>query len=452
MLTSQMGVLMSQNENNKIVEPSILSGFMELLPEDQIIFNGMLDTIKNTFESYGFIPIDTPVIEKSEVLLAKSGGDTAKQVYRFTKGDSDLSLRFDLTVPLARFVAQHYGDLTFPFRRYHIGKVYRGERPQKGRFREFYQCDIDIVGNESLSVINDAEIVSVIHSTFDKLGLDDFTIMINNRKLLNGFFNYCGVSDSVEVLRIVDKLDKIGQENVKKEIIEIGIENEIADKILELTNLSGDPEDVITSLNNMNIDNDEFKVGLNELSTVWSYIKAFGLNSSCIEINLKIARGLDYYTGTVYETVLRNHRELGSVCSGGRYDDLASNYTKKRLPGVGISIGLSRLFYQLREANVIKRTGVCTTTEILFIPMGNTSAYAISTANYFRQMGLNTEVYLNEGKLSKKLNYANKLGIPYVAIIGEEEQNSNSVCIKDMKTGDQAVYNKDDAIKFIKVR
>lgn len=452
MLTSQMGVHMSQNESNRIVEPSILSGFMELLPEDQIIFNNMLDTIKNTFESYGFIPIDTPVIEKSEVLLAKSGGDTAKQVYRFTKGDSDLSLRFDLTVPLARFVAQHYGELIFPFRRYHIGKVYRGERPQKGRFREFYQCDIDIVGNESLSVINDAEIVSVIHSTFNKLGLDDFTIMINNRKLLNGFFENCGINDGIEALRIVDKLDKIGEENVKKELVELGVVNEIAERILELTNLSGDPEEVIRSLNSMNIENEEFMAGLNEISTVWSYIKAFGLDSSNIEINLKIARGLDYYTGTVYETVLKNHRELGSVCSGGRYDDLASNYTKKRLPGVGISIGLSRLFYQLREANVIKRTGVCTTTEILFIPMGNTSAYAITVANQYRQAGLNTEVYLNDGKLSKKLNYANKLGIPFVAIIGEEEQNSNSVCIKDMRTGEQTVYEKDEALKLIKDR
>ena len=440
----------NQNENVAVVTPSILSGFLELLPEDQIIFNNMLDTIKNTFESFGFIPVDTPVIEKAEVLLAKSGGDTEKQVYRFNKGDNDLALRFDLTVPLARFVAQHYGVLTFPFRRYHIGKVYRGERPQKGRFREFYQCDIDIVGNERLSVINDAEIVSIIHSTFKKLGLDDFTIMINNRKLLNGFFNYCGIEDSVEVLRIVDKLDKIGRDNVKKELIEIGVSENTAEEILELSNLSGDPDEVISALKKMDIDNPEFVLGLEELDTVWSYIKAFGLDGSEIEINLKIARGLDYYTGTVYETILNNHKELGSVCSGGRYDDLASNYTKKKLPGVGISIGLSRLFYQLREADVIRRTGAQTPTKMLFVPMGNTMAYAIKTANFVRQKGVNTEVYLNDGKLSKKLNYANKLGIPYVAIIGENEQESNTVCIKDMESGDQSVYTMEELLIFMK--
>ncbi|NLN03791.1 MAG: histidine--tRNA ligase [Clostridiaceae bacterium] len=440
---------MNQN-NDTIVKPSILSGFLELLPEDQIVFNNMLDTIRSTFESYGFIPIDTPVIEKAEVLLAKSGGETEKQVYRFNKGDNDLALRFDLTVPLARFVAQHYGVLTFPFRRYHIGKVYRGERPQKGRFREFYQCDIDIVGDEKLSVVNDAEIVSVIHSTFKKLGLDDFTIMINNRKLLNGFFKHYGIKDNVEVLRIIDKLDKIGSDNVKKELVEIGISENVADDILEFTNLCGDPDNVLTALKNMSMENDEFPSGLEELETVWSYIKAFGLDSSEIEINLKIARGLDYYTGTVYETVLNHHKELGSVCSGGRYDDLASNYTKKKLPGVGISIGLSRLFYQLREANVISVSGVKTPTRILFVPLGDTSAYAIKTANYIRQMGVNTEVYLNEGKLAKKLNYANKLGIPYVAIIGEDEVRNNMVCIKDMNSGEQSVYTIDELTEFVK--
>lgn len=440
---------MNQNKDT-IVKPSILSGFLELLPEDQIIFNNMLDTIRSTFESYGFIPIDTPVIEKTEVLLAKSGGETEKQVYRFTKGDNDLALRFDLTVPLARFVAQHYGVLTFPFRRYHIGKVYRGERPQKGRFREFYQCDIDIVGDEKLSVINDAEIVSVIHSTFKKLGLDEFTIMINNRKLLNGFFMHYGIKDNVEVLRIIDKLDKIGADNVRKELVASGISENVADEILEFTNLCGDPDDVISALRQIDIDNDDFVSGLEELETVWSYIKAFGLDSSEIEINLKIARGLDYYTGTVYETILNHHKELGSVCSGGRYDNLASNYTKKKLPGVGISIGLSRLFYQLREANVISVSGVKTTTKVLFVPLGDTSAYAIKTANYIRRKGVNTEVYLNDGKLAKKLNYANKLGIPYVAIIGEDEVKKNTVCIKDMNSGEQSVYTIDELTEFVK--
>lgn len=431
----------SDNEKRTIVEPSILAGFVELLPKEQLLFNSMKDTIRNTFESYGFIPLDTPVLEKSEVLLAKSGGDTAKQVYRFNKGDTDMALRFDLTVPLARYVAQHYGELTFPFRRYHIGKVYRGEKPQKGRFREFYQCDIDIIGNGSLNVINDAEIVSIIHSTFMALNLGDFVIMINNRKLLNGFFRAWNVTDPVEVLRIVDKLDKIGPDAVKKELLEIGNSEDAVNAIIELTSIGGSYNDILAKLGEMNIEDELFKTGMDELRAVCEHIKSFGIPEERFTINLKIARGLDYYTGTVYETYLKDYPQLGSICSGGRYDELASNYTKQSLPGVGISIGLSRLFYQLSVAGILKDEGRMTPSEILFVPMSGAVGYTIERAAEFRRAGIPCETYLNEGKMGKKFGYADKLGIPYVAVIGEDEANDNAYTLKNMKTGEQVTLH-----------
>ncbi len=436
-------------EKQHIVEPSILSGFLELLPEDQVLFNQMLDTIRHTFESYGFIPVDTPVIEKAEVLLAKSGGDTAKQVYRFQKGDNDLALRFDLTVPLARYVAQHYSELTFPFRRYHIGKVYRGERPQKGRFREFYQCDIDIIGNGSLSVINDAEIVSVIYSTFEALGFGDFTIMINNRKLLNGFFSWLSVADPLEVLRIVDKLDKVGGSAVRQELLEHSLSEDAADAVLRLVALSGSPEAILRELRGWPVEHPDYRAGLEELDSVCRNIAFLGVPLECFQINLKIARGLDYYTGTVYETVLNDYPGLGSICSGGRYDELASNYTKQSLPGVGISIGLSRLFYQLREAGILTGGGKSTPTELLLIPMQETVGYSLTLASFFRRAGVRAEVYLNEGKMAKKFHYANKLGIPYVAVMGETEQTASSVTLKDMKDGWQRELSPEEAIRLI---
>lgn len=445
---------MSEKQNNqrKIVEPSILSGFMELLPKEQMVLTRMTDTIKKTFESYGFIPLDTPVLEKSEVLLAKSGGETAKQVYRFNKGDSDIAMRFDLTVPLARYVAQHYGELTFPFRRYHIGKVYRGEKPQKGRFREFYQCDIDIIGNGSLGIVNDAEIVSVIFSTFKALNIGAFKIMINNRKLLNGYFDYLNIENTVETLRIVDKIDKIGRDNVKKELIkEVGISEETAEAVLEFLDNSGNVSDIIAKLKTYETDNEKFCQGLSELEAVCENIKALGVDEEYFTVNLKIARGLDYYTGTVYETLLCDYPQLGSICSGGRYDELASNYTKQSLPGVGISIGLSRLFYQLNEVGAIQYDNRCTPTEILFIPMNDTVTYTLEKATEFRNAGYSVEVYMNEGKVAKKLTYANKLGIPYAAIIGEDEMNSGVFKIKDMTSGEQfEVSSLEDAAKIIK--
>ena len=428
----------SENEKRNIVEPTILSGFMELLPKEQMLFNRMVDTIRSVYESFGFIPVDTPVIEKAEVLLAKSGGDTAKQVYRFNKGEHDLALRFDLTVPLARFVAQHYGELNFPFRRYHIGKVYRGEKPQKGRFREFYQCDIDIIGNGSLSIINDAEIVSVIYNTFKALGFGDFTIMINNRKLLGGFFESLGISDATEVLRIVDKIDKAGEDYVRAELLKNGAGDEACESILKLVKLFGEPMDIVNELKTWTIENEKFAAGLEELETVCKCIKALGVPSECFRLNLKIARGLDYYTGTVYETFLNDYPELGSVCSGGRYDELASNYTKQSLPGVGISIGLSRLFYQLNAAGIISDDGRATPTDILVVPMDDTVEYALSVASDFRNRGISAEVYLNGGKMGKKLNYANKLGIPYVAVAGESELRNGTVMLKNMQTGEQS--------------
>lgn len=434
---------------NQIVKPSILPGFVEWLPADQIAFNKMMDTIRKNYEKYGFIPVDTPVIEKSEVLLAKGGGDTEKQIYRFTKGDSDLSLRFDLTVPLARFVAQHMSEINFPFRRYQIGKVYRGERNQKGRFREFYQCDIDIIGNGKLSIINDAEIPSIIYSTFTDLGFDSFTIHINNRKILNGFFDSLGVENKIETLRIVDKLDKIGMENVKSELKDLGLAEEAAKRIEEFININGSNEEILEGLKKLNIENEEFTLGLEELSKVVYYIRQFGVPDKNFIIDLKIARGLDYYTGTVYETILNDYKSIGSVCSGGRYDNLAGYYTNQKLPGVGISIGLSRLFYQLKEAGFFKDGTAGTLTKVLVLPMDENAAYSIGVSNELKKAGIITEVYFENGKFAKKLNYANKLGIPYVIIIGSDEISSGLLTLKDMSTGEQFKFTTEKIIKKI---
>lgn len=422
----------------QVVTPSILPGFMELLPADQMVFNQMLETIKRTYETYGFIPLDTPMIEKSEVLLAKSGGETAKQVYRFNKGDNDLALRFDLTVPLARYVSQHFGELTFPFKRYHIGKVFRGEKPQKGRFREFYQCDIDIIGFESLSVINDAEILSVIYSTFKALGFDDFTIRLNNRKILNGFFESLDITDKAEVLRIIDKMEKIGQAAVLDELKSIGLSDGDADSVVKFVGIKGSCREIIENLRRLEVSNDMFSEGIDELELVINYIDAFKVPSGNYAVDLTIARGLDYYTGTIYETILNQYPSIGSVCSGGRYDNLAQNYTTKKLPGVGISIGLSRLYYQLREAGVLRESRKATPSQILIIPMKETMPQALELATKVREAGIAAEIYFNEGKIGKKFSYADKLGIPYAVVVGEDEVNTGIYKLKNMATGDQA--------------
>ncbi|MBU3091922.1 histidine--tRNA ligase [Clostridium sp. CF011] len=436
---------------NEIVKPSILPGFMELLPADQIQFNKLADTIRETYESFGFMPIDTPVIEKSEILLAKGGGETEKQIYRFLKGSNDLSLRFDLTVPLARYVAQNFSSLTFPFRRYQIGKVYRGERNQKGRFREFYQCDIDIVGSNSLSILNDAEIPSIIYSIFNNLGFKNFTIKINNRKLLNGFFESLEIQYKSEVLKTIDKIDKIGVTTATEELLNSGLSKEVVEKILEFINISGSNDDILLLLKNLNISNSNFKDGVCELSTVTKYIKLFGVPDDNFKIDLKISRGLDYYTGTVYETFLNEYPSIGSVCSGGRYDDLAGYYTKQKLPGVGISIGLTRLFYQLNEVGFFKNSTTSSITKALVIPLDNNIDYGISLANALRDKGVITEIYLEDTKLVKKLGYANKLNIPFVLLIGETEAQNKTVTIKNMLTGEQITSDFDGAHKIVNI-
>ena len=431
--------------DKQIVKPSILPGFMELLPSDQILFNKMLDTIRNNYEKYGFIPIDTPVIEKSEILLAKGGGETEKQIYRFNKGDSDLSLRFDLTVPLARYVAQHFSDLNFPFRRYQISKVFRGERNQKGRFREFYQCDIDIIGNGKLSIINDAEIPTIIYSTFKDLGFDSFTIHINNRKILNGFYDALNIENKIEVLRTVDKLDKIGFEAVKEQLFKLEIEEKAIENILSFIKIDGSNEEILEALLELRIPNAIFQEGVDELAKVVHYIDCFEVPSKNYKIDLKVARGLDYYTGTIYETILDDYPEIGSVCSGGRYDNLSEYYTNQKLPGVGISIGLTRLFYQLREANIIS-SKASSLTELLIVPLDTDIDFSIKLASTLRANNIITEVYFDDAKMVKKLNYSDKLGIPFVIFMGSEEVTTNILTLKDMKSGEQFKLTLDEIL------
>lgn len=434
----------------KQVTPKIMSGFMELLPEDQILFNKMVDTIRNTYESFGFLPLDTPVLEYSDVLLAKAGGETEKQIYRFKKGENDISLRFDLTVPLARYASQRYNDLVFPFKRYQIGKVYRGERPQKGRFREFYQCDIDIIG-ENLDIVYDAEIPTIIYNVFKKLDFGKFTIRINNRKLLNGFFESLNLQTKAsDVLRIIDKLEKIGVEGVKEELKEISIGDEQIEKILKFISINGSNKEKIKALESLNIDNELFNVGLEELKDVIDKVIAFGLEEPYYIIDLTIARGLDYYTGTVYETKLDDYPSLGSICSGGRYDNLTCYYTDKSLKGVGISIGLTRLFYQLKEAGIIK-SNKKTLAKVLIVPFSKENMnYALKASTVLRKENIICDVYYEEKGLKQKLKYANRLGIPYVCLIGEDEEKEEKVTLKNMETGEQNKVSVEEMINILK--
>ena len=431
------------------VIPRTLPGFMELKPNEQILFNQIKEKIEESYKRFGFLPLDTPILELSEVLLAKAGGETEKQIYRFTRGD-DLAMRFDLTVPLAKYVSKNYGELQFPFRRYQIGKVYRGERPQKGRFREFYQADIDIIGDGELSIMNDAEIPSIIYTTFKSLGFDDFTIRINNRKILNGLFEYLNIVElSTEIMRIIDKLEKIGKENVKLELLKLNIEEENVVKILEFISISGNNEEKIEALERLNIKNEVFEKGLFELKEVVKYIRLFGVPEENFSIDLTIARGLDYYTGTVYETFLDNYMEIGSVCSGGRYDNLAENYTDKSLPGVGIAIGVTRLFDQLNDLKLIK-TEKESISDVLVISTSDDVSECLPIANTFRKEGINTEVYMNDKKMKAKFKYADKLKIPYVAIIGEDELKENKVSLKNLVTGKQDTINIQEAVEILK--
>lgn len=434
---------------NKI-EPRTLSGFMELMPNEQILFEQIKEKIEKTYQKFGFLPLDTPILELSEVLLAKAGGETEKQIYRFEKGDTDISMRFDLTVPLAKYVAKNYGNLSFPFRRYQIGKVYRGERTQKGRFREFYQCDIDIIGDGELSIINDAELPSVIYTVFKKLGFDDFTIRINNRKILNGLFESLNQKgNSVEILRIIDKIDKIGKEAVIEELEKIEVDEESISKIMAFIGIEGATDEKLQKLKELDIQNEMFETGLDELTQVVKYVRAFGIPENNFKVDLTIARGLDYYTGTVYETFLNEYRELGSVCSGGRYENLAEYYTDKKLPGVGISIGLTRLFYKLNELQIInaKKKSI---SKVLIVPMLENMSIPIRIANELRKNGINTEIFLNNKKLKAKMKYADKLEIPNVIVIGEDEVNTGIVKIKNMITGNEQESKIENIVDYFK--
>ena len=434
------------------VEPRTLPGFMELLPSEQIQFNGMIDKIRKSYEKFGFLPIDTPIIESSEVLLAKAGGETEKQIYRFNKGENDLSLRFDLTVPLAKYVCEYYNDITFPFKRYQIGKVYRGERPQKGRYREFYQCDIDIIGDEDLSIINDAEMPSVIYTTIKELGFEDFTIRINNRKLLNGLFAELELKEeSVEIMRIIDKLEKIGKDNVIKCLEDLNVENDKIEKILAFIGIDGNTDDKIKALENLNFNNELFLEGLKELKEVVKYIRLFGVPDTHFKVDLTIARGLDYYTGTVYETFLNDYREIGSVCSGGRYDNLAGFYTDRKMPGVGVSIGLTRLFYKLSELNILKEEQKFI-SKVLVVSMTENLDKALEVGEKLRNAGINTDVYLENKKIKAKFKYADKLQIPFVAVIGEEEEKNGTVSLKNMETGEQKEIKVEELINKIEIQ
>ena len=433
----------------KKVEPRTLPGFMELLPTDQIMFNEIKEKIQKSYEKFGFLPLDTPVIESSEVLLAKAGGETEKQVYRFTKGESDLSLRFDLTVPLAKYVSEYYNELSFPFRRYQIGKVYRGEKAQAGRFREFYQCDIDIIGDETLSIINDAEIPSIIYETFKTLGFNKFTICINNRKILNGLFEELNLQEkSTDVLRIIDKIEKIGEDKVKEELSKIEIIDSSIDTIINFIKIQGNKQEKIEKLEKLQIKSETFKLGVEELKTVLNGIKTFGVPEENYEVDLSIARGLDYYTGTVYETFIDGYKNLGSVCSGGRYENLADYYTERKLPGVGVSIGLSRFFYQLNKAGLLSNEKN-TIAKVLVVSMDEDISKAIEVATILRTNNINTQIYTENKKIKAKFKYADKLKIPYVIILGEDEIKTNTVTLKNMETGEQQTIKIEDAINII---
>ncbi len=433
----------------KKVQPRTLPGFMELLPNEQIVFNDIKEKIQKSYERFGFLPLDTPIIEDAEVLLAKAGGETEKQIYRFNKGENDLALRFDLTVPLAKYVSEYYGELSFPFKRYQIGKVYRGEKAQAGRYREFYQCDVDIIGDGELSIIHDAEIPSIIYTTFKELGFEKFTIHINNRKILNGIFDEIGSTDkSTDILRIIDKIEKIGAEKVQEELTELGIAKNEIETIMNFIKISGTNTEKIETLRQLGIKSEIFNTGLNELEQVTKLIKVCGVPEKNFEIDLTIARGLDYYTGTVYETFLDDYKKLGSVCSGGRYENLAEYYTDKRLPGVGISIGLTRFFYQARKEGLIKseKTSI---SKVLVLPMTDNLEKCMEIASKLRNAKINTEIYLEDKKIKSKFKYADKLNIPFAVVIGDDEIANDKVTLKNMTTGEQETLPIEEVINRI---
>lgn len=432
-----------------LVNPSILPGFMELLPEEQKVFNRIKNTIENNFIKYGFINIDTPLIEKEEILLSKGGGETSKQIYRIDKEKTPQALRFDLTVSLARYVSMHFNELVFPFKRYQIGKVYRGERNQKGRYREFYQCDIDIVGNNSLSIYNDAQMPLVIYKIFEDLGFKDITFKTNNRKLLNGFLQSINVEDSEGVLRTIDKLAKIGKEKTFIELEKLDINKYSIEKIFDFIEEEKNNEETLSKLDSLNIDNELFVEGLGELKEVYKFMKLFGIPEENIKLDLTITRGLDYYTGTVFETFLDEYENIGSVCSGGRYDDLANNFTNNKYPGVGLSIGLTRLFYQFNEVGLLDEEKEIDDT-IVVIPMNDDVLdYSIKVVNKLRENNIKSDIYLESGKMKKKFTYADRKNVNFGIIIGETEKESNQIAVRDFITGNQELVDFDDMIVYL---
>ena len=432
-------------------KPRTLSGFMELLPARQAQFERMAELLRRSYSLYGFTPLDTPIIEASEVLLAKAGGETEKQIYRFTKGDSDLSLRFDLTVPLAKYVALHYADLSFPFRRFQIGKVYRGERAQRGRFREFYQADIDVIGDGKLDIVNEAEIPAIIYQTFTSLGLKRFQIRVNNRKILNGFYQLIHWDHRAgDIMRVVDKLPKIGAEKVGLMLYdELGMDQDAVDEVLKFISIQGSNQEVLSALEEYRGQNETFDQGLDELNTVVKYLSAFGVPEDHFAVDLTIARGLDYYTGTVYETFMTDHPEIGSICSGGRYDNLAEYYTDKQLPGVGISIGLTRLFYVLEEQGYLNDQLNTAPADVLILPMTDDLSPAIAFATQLRGAGVRAQLYTEQKKFKQKMSYADKLGVPFAAFLGEDEIAQGKVSLKDMATGTQELLDVDQAAEAV---
>ena len=436
----------------EIIKPRTLSGFMELLPEKQQRFERMMEILRNTYASYGFAPLDTPVIEDAQILLAKGGGETEKQIYRFQKGDSDLALRFDLTVPLAKYVALHVGGLAFPFRRYQISKVYRGERAQRGRFREFYQADIDIIGDGNLDILNEAEIPAIIYKVFRGFGLSRFQIRVNNRKILNGFYAMLSLSEeSGSIMRTVDKLDKIGAEKVRALLLEdCGISETQADEILKFIAITGTNAQVLSALEGYAGRNELFDTGLAELKAVTDNLAAFGVPEANFAVDLTIARGLDYYTGTVYETTLLDHPEIGSVCSGGRYDNLAGYYIDKALPGVGISIGLTRLFYVLDEQGLLNPDLPSAPADALVLPMTAEPGAAIALAETLRSSGLRVQFYGEQKKFKQKMAYADRLNVPFAVLLGEDEIAEGKCSVKNMTTGQQVKLTAQEAAAYIR--
>ena len=435
-----------------IIKPRTLSGFMELLPGKQVQFERMVSILRDTYASYGFAPLDTPAIEDAQILLAKGGGDTEKQIYRFQKGDSDLALRFDLTVPLAKYVALHCNDLAFPFRRFQISKVYRGERAQRGRFREFYQADIDIIGDGKLDILNEAEIPAIIYKVFRGFGLERFQIRVNNRKILNGFYAMLELSEkSGDIMRTVDKLDKIGAEKVGALLVaECGLTEAQAEEILKFIAIRGTNAEVLAALEAYLGKNELFDLGVQELKAVCENLGAFGVPEANFAVDLTIARGLDYYTGTVYETTLLDHPEIGSVCSGGRYDNLAGYYIERQLPGVGISIGLTRLFYVLDEQGLLNPALPTAPADALVLPMTAEAGPAIALAESLRSTGLKVQLYGENKKFKQKMAYANKLGVPYAVLLGEDEIAEGMCSVKNMVSGEQVKLTPAEAAAYIK--